>query len=217
MLALRRPRPTKPKVPSLGSVSFSAAASHLVEGLGDGDALLLEQLLVVVEDEIVDRPGQRQHLALVVLGVLQAGGREIALDEIGRGQRRILHEGRQVGEPAGLLELPLLHVIAEMDDVEARPSRGELDHAFLALLLLGNLLGLDLDTGELGEFLDVFLQIVAARSLGEDHLQLGPGVFLPVHLGARRQSRQAERASCGSAGQKRTARDFVVSHFNSSL
>ncbi|MGY4361931.1 hypothetical protein ACVW0J_008424 [Bradyrhizobium sp. i1.7.7] len=142
--------------------------------------------MFVVEDEVIDRPGQRQHLALVVLGVLQAGGREIALDEIGRRQRRILHEGRHVGQPAALLELPLLHVIAEMDDVEARPARGQLDHHFLALLLLGDLFGFHLDAGELGELLDVFLQVVAARTLGEDHLQLGPGVFLPVDLGACR-------------------------------
>ena len=215
MLALRKPRPTKPKVPSLASVSFSAAAAISSRSLGNGDALLLEQLLIVIEDEIIDRPRQRQHLTLVVPGVLQARGREVALDEIRRGQRGVLHEGRQVGEPAGLLELPLLHVIAEMDDVEARPSRSQLDHHLLALLLLGNLLGFDLDAGELGELLDVFLQVVAARSLGEDHLELGPCVFLPVHLGARRQSRQAERASCGSARQERTTRDFVVDHFRS--
>ena len=73
-----------------------------------------------------------------------------------------------------------------MDNVEARPSRGELNDAFLALLLLGDLLGFNLDAGELGEFLDVFLQIVAARTLGEDYFQLGAGVLLPVHLSARR-------------------------------
>ncbi|MHC2232383.1 hypothetical protein ACVI8L_000722 [Bradyrhizobium diazoefficiens] len=100
-----------------------------------------------------------------------------------------------------------------MDDVEAGPARGELDHDLLALLLLGDLLGFDLDAGEFGELLDVLLQVVAARTLGEDHLQLGPGIFLPVDLGARRQSGQAERASRCRAGQERTARDSVVDHF----
>ena len=92
-----------------------------------------------------------------------------------------------------------------MDDVEARLAGGELDHGLLALLLLGDLLGLDLDAGEVGEFLDVLLQIVAARTLGEDHLQLGAGVFLPVHLRVCRKARNAERAGRRGAGQNGTA------------
>ena len=128
---------------------------------------------------------------------MQAGGGEIALDEIGRGEGGVLHVARDVGEPAGLLELPLLHVIADVDDIEARLAGGELDHGFLPLLLLGNLLRFDLDAGQFGEFLDILLQIVAARSLGEDDLKLGAGVFLPLRLGRpRRQTGKAERA-CG--------------------
>ena len=64
----------------------------------------------------------------------------------------------EVGEPAGLLELPLLHVIADMDDVEARLAGSELDDGLLALLLLGNDFRFDLDAGQFGEFRCVFLQ-----------------------------------------------------------
>ena len=155
---------------------------HLVERLGHLHAGLREDLLVVIENEVVDRPRQREHLPLVVLRVGETRGREVAFDEIRRGQGRVLHERRDVGEPAGLLELPLLHVIGEVHHVEARLAGGKLDHALLALLLLGDLLRLDLDAGELGEFLDVLLEVIAARPLGEDRLELGAGIFLPVHL-----------------------------------
>ena len=99
-----------------------------------------------------------------------------------------------------------------MNDVEARLAGGELDHRLLALLLLGDLLGLDLDAGELGEFLDVFLQIVAARTLGEDHLELGAGVFLPVHLGARRRAGERIGACGGGAGKHGATGNMVILH-----
>src|SRR5262249_16210940 len=100
----------------------------------------------------------------------------------------------------------------EMNDIEAWPAGGELDHDLLALLLLRDLLGFDLDAGEVGEFLDVFLQVVAARALGEDHLELGPAVFLPVYLPPPRNSAQAERARRRGAREKRAARNVVVGH-----
>ena len=78
----------------------------------------------------------------------------------------ILQVGREVGEPAGLLELPLLHVVAEVDDVEARAAGGQLDDGLLPLLLLRNDLGQHLDAGELGELRRVALQEVAARAFG---------------------------------------------------
>ena len=212
MLALRKPRPTKPKDAFLGVGEFFGRRDHLVEGLRHRDALLLEQFLVVVEDEVVDRPRQREHLPLVVLGVLQARGREVAFDEVRRGEVRVLHEAGDVGEPAALFELPLLHVIAQMNDVEARLAGGEFDHRLLALLLLGDLLRLDLDAGQFGEFLDVLLQIVAARTLGEDDLQLGAGIFLPLHLCARGKSSEAERAGGSRTGQNCTARDEMIFH-----
>ena len=185
--------PDKTERTFLGVGEFFGRRDHLVKGLGNGDAFLLEHLLVVVEDEVVDRPRQRQHLPLVVLGVLQAGRRKIALDEIRRGEIRVLHVAGDIGEPAAFFELPLLHVIAQMNDVEARLARSEFDHGLLALLLLGDLLGFDLDAREFGEFLDVLLQIVAARTLGEDHLELGAGIFLPLHLCARGKASEAER------------------------
>ena len=74
-----------------------------------------------------------------------------------------------------------------MNDVEARLAGGEFDHGLLPLLLLGDLLRLDLDAGQLGELLDVFLQVVAARALGQDHFQLGAGIFLPLR---RRRGRE---------------------------
>ena len=107
--------------------------------------------------------------------------------------------------------------IADVNDVKTRLAGGKFDHRFLALLLLGDLLRLDLDAGEVGEFLDVLLQIVAARALGEDHLELGAGIFLPLHFGARRQSGEGQRAGCRRAGQKAAARDQVIRHCRFSL
>ena len=53
-LAFFRPRETKPEIPLAGSVSFSAAVTISSHRLRIGDAFLLEQLLVVVEDPVVD-------------------------------------------------------------------------------------------------------------------------------------------------------------------
>jgi hypothetical protein len=166
--------------------------------------ILGEHLLVVIEDEVIDRPRQREHLPLVVFGVLQAGGREVAFDQVGCGEVRVLQITGHVGEPAALLELPLLHVIAQMDHVKTRLARRQFDHGLLPLLLLGNLFRLDLDAGEVGKLLDVLLQVIAARTLGEDHLQLGAGVFLPLHFGARRKSGETECAGRERSGQYRT-------------
>ena len=95
---------------------------------------------------------------------------------------------------------------------EARLAGGELDHRLLALLLLGDLLGLDLDAGERGKFLDVFLQIVAARALGEDHLEPGAGVFLPVHLGAGGDACQHIGARGSGTGEHGATGNTVILH-----
>ena len=134
------------------------------------------------------------HFALVVLGKLPAAGGKIVDREVGRGQVRVLHERGQVGEPAGLFELPLLHVIADVNDVEARLAGGELDDGLLPLLLLRNDFGFDLDAGQVGELGGVFLQQLAARSLDQVGFDGGAGIFLPLHLGARGKSGEAECA-----------------------
>jgi len=58
-----------------------------------------------------------------------------------------------------------------VDDVEARFARGEFDDDLLALLLLRNLLRFNLDAGQIGEFLGVFLQIVARAAPSPGSLQ----------------------------------------------
>ena len=96
---------------------------------------------------------------------------------------------------------------------EARFAGGELDHGLLPLLLFGDLFRLDLDAREFGEFLDVLLKIVAARTLGEDHLELGAGIFLPLRLGrVRREFAEAKRARCHRASQNCTARNTMIFH-----
>src|SRR2546423_8023611 len=104
-----------------------------------------------------------------------------------------------------------------MNDVEARLAGRELDHGFLPLLLLGDLFRLDLDAGEVGEFLDVLLQIVAARPLGEDYLELGAGIFLPLRLAQRRTARKAERARGRRTREHGAARNPDIVHWLSSL
>jgi hypothetical protein len=60
-----------------GIVEFFGGGGHLVEGLGQRDALLREQLLVPVQNEVIDRPRQRMHFAFLVLGELQTAGGKI--------------------------------------------------------------------------------------------------------------------------------------------
>jgi len=100
-----------------------------------------------------------------------------------------------------------------MDHVEARFPGSQLDDGLLALLLLRDLLGADLDASQLGELGDVLLHQIATRPFGENHLEIGPGEFLPLRLGARRKSCEAERASRGGAGQDGTARDLRILHY----
>ena len=86
-------------------------------------------------------------------------------------------------EPASLLELPLLHMEAQMHNVEARLTRGKFDHGLLALLLLWNGLRLDDDAGKLGEFFGMPLQEVTARALDQVCLELGASVLLVIDTG----------------------------------
>src|SRR6266436_4020638 len=100
-----------------------------------------------------------------------------------------------------------------MDDVEAWLARDQFDDDFLALLLFRNLFRFNLDAGQLGEFLGVFLQIVAARSLGEDHFKLRAGEFLPLGFGgANRKSREPHHSGRSRARENGTTRNTVLSH-----
>jgi hypothetical protein len=101
-----------------------------------------------------------------------------------------------VGQPIGLFELALLHVIANMHHVEARASRTEFDNGFLPLLLLRGLLGRNLNPRQVGEFLLVLLQNPTARAFDEVHPDLRAGEFLPVHI--REGGRDPAQTVCGS-------------------
>ncbi len=84
-------------------------------------------------------------------------------------------------------------MIADVNDIEARTTRRQLDHRLLALLLFRHLLGIDLDAGELFEFLLIFLKDFAARALDEIYFKRGASILLPVNgrLGARLRERWA--------------------------
>ncbi len=136
------------------------------------------------------------HFALFILRKLPAAGGEIVDREIGRGQVRIFHERSQVREPSGLFELPLLHVIADVNDVEARLAGSELDHRLLPLLLLRNDFGFNLDAGEGGKLRCILLQQLAARPLDQVGFDGGAGIFLPLRLGTRGKSGEAKCGAC---------------------
>ena len=89
-------------------------------------------------------------------------------------------------------------------DVEARLAGGELDHGLLALLLLGDLLGPDLDAGQVGEFLVVLLQRSPRGLLARITSSLVPAYFFQFTC-AGRESPKAERAGRRGAGQNGAA------------
>ncbi len=72
-------------------------------------------------------------------------------------------------------------MIADVNNVEAWTTGRQLDHRFLALLLFRHLLGIDLDAGELFEFLLIFLKDFAARALDKIYFKRGASIFLPVN------------------------------------
>jgi hypothetical protein len=112
------------------------------------------------------------------------------------GQVRVLHERGEVREPAGLFELPLLHVIADVDDIKTRLAGSQFDDGLLPLLLLRNDFGFDLDAGEFGKFGRILLQQLATRPLDQVCLDRGAGIFLPLRLGARGKSGETECGAC---------------------
>jgi hypothetical protein len=84
-----------------------------------------------------------------------------------------------------------------MNHVETRASRIQLDHGFLPLLLLRRLLGRNLNSRQVGEFLLVLLQNLAARAFDEIHADLRSGKFLPVHI--REGRHDPAQTICGSS------------------
>ncbi len=99
----------------------------------------------------------------------------------------------------------------DVDDVEAGMAGAHLHGDFGALLLLGNLLGADLDTGEFLELLLVRLQHVAARGLGEVDFELGPLGLLPVEcaLGVGTLDDGGGAQDGGRGGQQGAAADHA--------
>ncbi len=155
------------------------------------------------------------HFALVVLGELQTAGGKVVDREVGRGQVRVFHERGQVREPAGLFELPLLHVIADVNDIKTRLAGSQFDDGLLPLLLLRDDFGFDLDTGKVGELGRVFLQQFASWPLDQVGLDGGAGILLPLRLGARGKSGKAERSCRRGAGQNGTTRNKGILHWSS--
>ena len=59
-----------------------SGSNHFVKGFRNGNVLLFEHFLVVIEDEIIHRPGQGQQAALVIFGIFQTCSRKIAFGQI---------------------------------------------------------------------------------------------------------------------------------------
>ena len=132
-------------------MAISSKVVGIVEALG------LEQLLVPVDDPVVDRERQRmQHARRRPWQTARPASAKSLSISAGIGERGILEEAADIGQPAALLELPLLHVIAQMHDIEARLAGAELDDRLLALLLFGRRLGIDLDAGQFLELGEIF-------------------------------------------------------------
>ena len=192
-------------MPFDGSVSAFAADLQFVERFRIFDALLREELLIVIDHPIIDEDRDRIEPAVALRRIVEAGLAEIGEIVIGRGDRGVGEVGAQILHPLALGGDALLHMQREVHDIEARAARGELDHHLLALLLLGDLLGGDLDPGELGELLLVALVDIGARRLREDDIDLLPGEALPIEFRlrigrcARKPGRRAPRPPRRSA------------------
>ena len=175
---------------------------HLREGLRIRDALGGEDFLVPVDDPGIEVQRQAHDPAIGFDGVLEAALGEVGEVEIGRRHRLVVDERPQIGEPIVLRELALLHVIRQRDHVEAGVAGIELDDRFLALLLLGNHFGADLDAGHVLEFLVILGEQVSAWALDEQDFDLLSLEALPVEGRLRIGAEQAgagQRAERGGA------------------
>ena len=153
-------------------VEARRGVDHLGEGLRIGDALRVEQLLVVIDDPRIEVERQAVDAAVGLRRVGQPALREIGEVEVRIDERLVGHHRPDVVQPLVLAEQPLLHVIRDRDHVEARVARVELDDGLLPLLLLGDHLGADGDAGQVLEFLVILGEQVAARALDQEHLDL---------------------------------------------
>ena len=153
---------------------------HLVHGLGERDALLREQLLVVVDHEVVAEDRQGVDLAVGRGGEAHAELGYVAELVLGRHHLRVLQPVGDLEQPAALLELALLDMKGEVEQVERRLARIQLDRHFLPRLLLGDHLDAELDAGLVEELLLVLLHEIGARAGLHQHLDLLALEALPV-------------------------------------
>ena len=93
---------------------FGCEFVHLVERLGHRDLVLLKDFLVVVEDEVVDRPSAATASAPCRFWRMAMPAAVKSLSRRSGAVRfASFMNGVMSCQPAGLLELPLLHVIAQ--------------------------------------------------------------------------------------------------------
>ena len=189
---------------------------HLGERLRIRDALRCEELLVPVHDPRIEVERQAHYATVGFDCVLQPALGKIWEVEVGRGHRFVVDVRPEIGEPVILRELPLLHVVGERDHVEARVARVELDHRFLALLLLGHHFRAYFDAGQLLEFLVILREQIAARTLHQQDFDLLSLEALPVEcaLGVGdniRAGQRTERGGCASGLQQSATQSVGVS------
>src|SRR4029078_1794167 len=97
----------------------------------------------------------------------------------------VRHERAQVREPLAAPEQPFLRRLRDVARVEARLAGGELEGELLPVLLLGDLLGADLDAGERRELGLVLLKDVVERALLQRDLDLLAPEGLPGEAALR--------------------------------
>ena len=174
--------------------------------VGHRDALLLEEVLVEHQDVVVERHRQRVDAAVGLRAGLDRRLREVGEVEVGRGERLVGDQRAQVGQPLAAAEQPLLRRLRDVAGVEARLAGRELDRELLPVLLLGNLLGADLDAGERRELGLVLLQHVVERALLQRDLDLLALEALPVEAASARTRGEATSPPASASPDCSTSR-----------
>ena len=174
---------------AIGALGFigerAGRHQHFVHGLGEGEALLGEQRLVVVHHPEIRQMGQGVQGSIRRGAIGQGGRREIREVEIRAGLAGILDEGPQIDHPFALFDQLLLHVERDRNHVEAWPPGAELHRHFRTLLLFGDLFRPDLDAGQVLELLLARLHDIGGWVLAEIHFDLRTFGLLPVELALR--------------------------------